>query len=109
MAKIEYSPKSLEDLQYLKEYIYDNWGESVSNRIIKKITSDIRRLEEYPLIGVSLAKQLDIPTDYRYLFTEKNYVFYHLELDKVKIVRILNEQQEYMMRLFGKSSDFEKE
>ncbi len=43
---------------------------------------------------------IEVPTDYRYLFTEKNYVFYYLEADKIRVVRILNEQQDYMVQLF---------
>lgn len=105
MAKVEYSPMALEDLQHLRNYIIDNWGESVSKRILNKIVSDIKSLEVYPLLGTNLAKEIDSPTDYRYLFTEKNYVFYHLEFDKVRIIRILNEQQDYMMQLFGTSKD----
>ncbi|NLO10530.1 MAG: type II toxin-antitoxin system RelE/ParE family toxin [Clostridiales bacterium] len=107
MANIEYSPKAQEDLQSLREYVIENWGESAAERILRKITSDIRRLDKYPLLGVSLAKQIDNPTDYRYIFTEKNYVFYHIELDIIRIVRILNEQQDYMMQLFGSSSKSE--
>jgi plasmid stabilization system protein ParE len=107
MANIEFSPKALEDLQSLRDYITENWGESVSERILRKIISDIRRLEKYPLLGVNLSKQIDTPTDYHYIYTEKNYVFYHLELDKIRVVRILNEQQDYMMQLFGISSESE--
>lgn len=101
MPKLEFSPMALEDLQRIRNYIVTNWGENVANKILKKLTSDIRRLEEHPLLGVDLGKIIDVPTDYRYLFTEKNYVFYHLEFDKVRVVRVLNEQQDYMMHLFG--------
>lgn len=100
MPKLEYSPMALEDLQHIRDYIIVNWGENVARKILKKLTSDIRKLEEYPLLGVDLGKIIEIPTDYRYLFSEKNYVFYHLEFDKVRVVRILSEQQDYMMHLF---------
>ena len=101
MPKLEYSPMALNDMQHLRDYILANWGENVANRILKKMTSDIRRLEEHSLSGVDLGKIIDVPTDYRYLITEKNYVFYHLEVEKVRVVRVLNEQQDYMMQLFG--------
>ena len=52
MSKVEYSPLALEDLKSINHYITDNWGEGVANRILKKIISDIRRLEQYPLSGV---------------------------------------------------------
>jgi len=105
MTKLEYSPMALEDLQHIRDYIITNWGENVAKRILKKITLNIRRLEEYPLLGVDFGKIIDVSTDYRYLFTEKNYVFYHLEFDKVKVVRVLNEQQDYMMQLFGVNTE----
>ena len=100
MAKIHYSHKSLNDLQYLSDYILGNWGEQVAKRELKKITTDIRRLEQYPASGVDLGKMIDVPTDYRYIFSEKNYVFYRIEADTIHIIRVLNEQQDYMQQLF---------
>ena len=101
MVKLEYSPMALEDLSYLRDYIIDNWGENIAKRTLKKITSDIKKLETYPLMGSNLAKNTDTPTDYRYLFTEKNYVFYRIEFDNIKIIRVINEKQDYMLKLFG--------
>lgn len=105
MAKVEYSPAALDDLRQIHHYILSNWGESVAERVLKKITTDIKNLEQFPVLGVALGELIDIPTDYRYLFSEKNYIFYRLELDKVKIVRILNEYQEYMEHLFNETSE----
>jgi len=105
MLKIEYSPQALEDLQHLRAYILTNWGENVLKKVLRKITSDIRRLEIYPLSGVSLGKIIDISTDYFYLFSEKNYVFYRIEFDRVLIVRVLSEKQDYLHQLFGISSN----
>ena len=50
-----------------------------------------------------------MPTEYRHLFSAKKYVFYHLEFDKVRIVRVLNEQQDFMQQLFGISSDSDED
>jgi len=101
MSKIEFSPMALDDLQHLREYLIDNWGDPVAIKILKRMISDIRKLEEYPFLGVDLGKLIDVPTDYRYLLTEENYVFYHLELDKIRVVRVLNEQQDFITQLFG--------
>lgn len=107
MGKIEYSPIALEDLKNLNNYLIDNWGESVVKRILKKIIIDINKLESFPLMGTNLAKVIDTPTDYRYFFTEKNYVFYHVEQDKVRIVRVLNQHQDFISHLFGETDDYE--
>ncbi|MEQ6390332.1 type II toxin-antitoxin system RelE/ParE family toxin [Bacillaceae bacterium S4-13-58] len=107
MPKVEYSPKALEDLQYINDYIMTKWGQNIAQRILKKITANIRRLEQYPVSGVELGKLIDVQTDYRYIFLEKNYFFYRIENDKVQIVRVLNEHQNYIKQLFGKSSGSE--
>ncbi len=103
MLKIEYSPQALEDLKKLSEYLTSNWDELVSNSILKKIIGDVRTLERFPLLGADLGKFINLPTDYRFLYSEKNYIFYHLEFDRVRIVRILNEKQDYVQHLFGSS------
>ncbi len=101
MLKVEYSPKALEDLKLLREYISTNFVGDVAKRIVNKITSDISRLELYPLSGVDLGKIIDIANDYRYLYSEKNYVFYRLEFDTVRIIRVLSVRQDYLRQLFG--------
>lgn len=109
MPKVEYSPQALEDLQRLRVYISTNWGDNTAKKILTMITSDIRRLELYPVSGVDLGKIIDISTDYRYLFSEKNYVIYRLEFDRVLIIRLLSEKQDYLQQLFGISSNSDKE
>lgn len=106
---MEFSPRALADLRQLNDYLVTNWGEPTSGMVLKKITSDIRRLEQSPLSGVALGKLLDVPTDYRYLFSEKNYVFYRLEYDKIRVVRVLNEHKNYMKQLFGISSESDED
>lgn len=104
MPKVEYSPLAFEDLNRISDYITDNLGKNVANGILKRITFSIRKLEQYPLSGVNLGKIIDVTTEYRYLFSERNYVFYLFELDRVQIIRILNENQDYMQHLFGVDS-----
>lgn len=99
MAKIEFSPTAREDLILLKNYINSQWGEPSSKEILNKIISDVSRLENFPLSGTSLSKIIGVPTDFYYIFTEKNYVFYRIESDKIYIIRILNERQNYLIHL----------
>lgn len=105
MLKIEYSPQALDDLQHLRAYVSTNWGDNVSKKILTKVTSDIRRLELYPMSGVNLGKKIDISTDYHYLFSEKNYVFYRIETDRILIIRVISEKQDYLHQLFDIGSD----
>lgn len=52
---------------------------------------------------------IEYPTDYYYLLIKSNYVFYRIEGDTVKIIRVLNEKQDFLQILFGISSIFEEE
>lgn len=101
MAIIEYSPAAVKDLQQIRNRILSNWGDDTAKKVLKKITMDIRRLDQYPLSGANLGKLIDISTSYRYIFSEKNYVFYHVEGTNIRIVRILNERQDFLRHLFG--------
>ena len=110
MGKVEYSPKALEDLQRIKAYIVENFGIDVAQKVIGKITANVRRLEEYPLLGGALGSNIGVPTDYMYIFVEKNYIFYRIqEGNIVQIVRVLNERQDFMQILFVIHPSFEKE
>lgn len=101
MGKVEYSPKALEDLQKIKAYIIENFGVDAAQNALAKFTGGVRRLEEYPALGVDLGKMMGVPTEYMYIFIEKNYIFYRIEGNRVLIVRILNERQDFMQILFG--------
>lgn len=102
--RIDYSPMALEDLKDINDYLLENWGESMAKKSLRKIISDINTLSEYGRLGSDLGQIIDVPTKYRYILSEKNYVFYYLEVDKIKIVRVLHERQNYMEKLFGDSS-----
>ena len=91
----------MEDLRHVRDYVSTAWGDAAATKILKKISSDIRNLEQYPSSGVALGKTIDVSTEYRYLFSEKNYIFYRLEADNIRIIRVLNERQDYLRQLFG--------
>ena len=47
---------------------------------------------------------IEYPTDYHYLVVKPNYIFYRVEGDTVRVIRILNEKQDFLQLLFGISS-----
>lgn len=109
MGKVEYSPKALEDLQRIRVYIIENFGVDTAKKALGKITASVRRLEKYPVLGVALGKMIDVPTDYMYIFIVRNYVFYRIEDKTVKIVRVLNERQDFMKILFEIHTSFKED
>lgn len=105
MSKIRYSPEALNDLKEIQHILKENWGDELASKIIQGLFIQVNRLDQFPLSGVNLGKLIDVSTDYRYIFTEKNYVFYHVHDGEIRIVRILNERQNYLQHLFELDSE----
>lgn len=101
MYKLEYAPRAMDDLARVKEYITLQHGADVARKSLRRLTSSARRLEKYPEEGPSLEEMILVPTDYRYLYIRPNYLFYRIEGNYVKVVRVLNEQQDFLQILFG--------
>lgn len=50
----------------------------------------------------SLKEQMfGVTSDYRYIFVAKNYVFYKIESDCIRIIDIYNEKEDFLWVLFG--------
>jgi len=105
MAEIKYSPKALADLSDIKGYIESEFSsKELAERILKEITNRVRQLSMFPMSGQNLSTIIDVQTDYYFLLCKKNYVFYRIENNEVRIIRILSEKKDYMKVLFGISN-----
>lgn len=100
--ELYYTPKARNDLLQIKESIIEKFDdEDLAKKILRKMTETVRQLITFPYLGQELSGITGIYTDYRCLFCEKNYVFYRIEADRVCVIRVLNERQDYMRILFG--------
>lgn len=104
MPKLIYTPKALDDLQGIKVYVAKQFGEGKAKVCAEEITSTAKQLEMFPEEGPRLENLIEYPTDYYYLIVKPNYVFYRVEGDTVRVIRILNEKQDFLQTLFGISS-----
>lgn len=101
MLKLIYTPKALEDLQKIRSYVAKQFDNSTAKSGVQAIVSAVRSLVQFPEEGLCLDKMIGSPTDYHYLVVKPNYIFYRVEDDTIKIIRILNEKQDYLQILFG--------
>lgn len=108
--ELYYSPEAERDLQNIRNSIIENFdSEEIAKKVLKKITGTVRGLLAFPYMGEELARMTGISTEYRCLYCERNYVFYRLEKDRVYIVRILHERQDFMRILFGITEESDTE
>lgn len=106
MAEIKFSPEAISDLRETKVYITDELcNEQAAINTIAKITTSIRRLEQYPEMGAPLSSVVDMNTDYRFLVCGNYSAFYRYADGAVLIVRVLYGRRNFMHILFGKPEE----
>lgn len=101
MYALQFSPLAIEDLIKIKAYLEEEFDSEIASEKVKRLLQSIKKFESFPLMGRPLMNIIDIPTDYLYFVTERNYVFYRLEQQTVKIIRIIDTRQNYISILFG--------
>ena len=68
--------------------------------LVKKIMRSVRDLELFELKGIAVSDMYDIECDYRYFYTNYHYIFYRIEAEKIIIVEMFDEREDFMWKLF---------
>ena len=108
MKKVEYSQNVRRKLRNLRHQLTENYGEEASKRIIRQITDAVRDLENFENKGIQVSALYEVVCDYRYIYAQHNYLFYRVETDRVIIVEMFNEKEDFMYNLFGISGRFQE-
>lgn len=100
--EIYYTAKALDDLEQIRQSILEKFLDPrIAEQVLRAITKCIRNLEVFPYMGTELVLSVAGSSIYRYLFVKKNYIFYRVEGERIRIIRILNERQDYREILSG--------
>lgn len=90
-------------LKILKVQLTEQYGEELSRKRLGEITARLRQLEEFGDSGICMAEQYDIDTDYYLVFVNHNYFVYRIESDKVIVMQMFHEKEDFLQKLFGLS------
>lgn len=104
MKKVEYSQIVRRKLKALRVRLTSEFGSEVSRKSLKQITDAARGLGNFAEKGVSVSSMYGIDCDYRYLCVGHNYLFYRIEKDKIIIVEMFDDREDFMYKLFGIST-----
>ena len=91
----------MDKLKELKKQISASYGSDISKKIVSQIMREIKELQDNPEKGPHVEAVLGIPTVYRFLHVERNYVFYRIEDDTIYVTDIFNEREDFLLRMFG--------
>ncbi len=104
MKKVEYSQIVRKKLKKLRENLTTEFNSEISKKAVKKITDVARGLGDFEEAGVLVSSIYDVESDYRYIYVGHNYLFYRIEIDKIIIVEMFDEREDFMYKLFGIST-----
>lgn len=99
--QLDLSPEALNDLQQTKEYITTEYGGDFAKKIVGNIMDAIGNLLMFPDAGMSIFARYGIVSDYLYIVSNRNYVFYRKEGEFIRVIRVLNEKQDFIYTLLG--------
>jgi plasmid stabilization system protein ParE len=103
MNKLEFSPLVKTKLKILKGWLTEHYGEEKAKKVLTEMASDVEILIDHERTGTNIAETYKVDTNYWYLFTHQHYLVYRIDPQKVIIVQMFHEREDFMMKLFGVS------
>jgi len=97
--RLSVSAPARRDVRDILQFTLVTWGEEKSDEYSRKLTSAIQHLVEHPEMGTA---RPDLFKGARILVVEHHVVFYRVEPDRVRIVRVLHEKSD-ASRVFKRS------
>jgi len=103
MNRLEYSPLVKKKMKSLKGWLTEHFDEDVAGKVLTEMISDAEVLIHHEKSGTNIAETYNVDTEYWYLFTHQHYLVYRIAPQKVIIVQMFHEREDFMMKLFGVS------
>ena len=101
MKKIIYSPDYKAKIKKMRQELDRQFGEKTRQEIFKKINDRIHSIRDHEDIGLSCRDVFCVDTDYQYIYAAKNYIFYRIDDEAIRIVKIYDEREDIMWKMFG--------
>ena len=104
-CKIDYSPRALQDLDEIWDYIeYELCNPSAAQSTVEGIINKVDVLAAFPESGARLEFDNGLDSGYRYVVFKNYLAFYRLRLNNVVYVdRVIYGGRDYMTILFSEN------
>lgn len=102
MVEVKVSPQAAEDLLEIKDYIENELLNPIAaQNTLEKIVETYEDLANHPEIGIPVERYVSFPTDYKFVLANNYSIFYKIEEDCVKVIRIMYSRRDFVRILFG--------
>ncbi len=95
MLKLKLSPKSIEDLEHVYKYTFENWGERQADKYQDELYLKMKHLASNPTLGQSYPYRIG----YMKSRINRHIIFYKIAEDECHIMRILHERMNIRDRI----------
>ncbi|WP_428769752.1 type II toxin-antitoxin system RelE/ParE family toxin [Treponema sp. HNW] len=101
MYKVQLTPQAVEDLQDIKSYISDELKNPIAaQNTVNKIIETYENLAHFSDKGMPVQKYVSFPTEYRFILADNYSVFYRIENNSIRVIRILYSRSDFIRILF---------
>ena len=107
MKRVIYSNIVINKLQILSEYLTNAFGEKTEKRVLADILKQLDNLG-FVSFGTSIKEQYGVDCDYYYIYIDKNYFIFVSDEEKVQIIEMFNEKEDFIYVMFGLSMRSQK-
>lgn len=102
MNKIDYSPRALQDMDDIWDYIaLELKNPTAAQRTVDRIMNDVARLKNGAFLGAPLSSITSLNSDFRYVVSGNYMTFYRVDGNRIEVVRVLYGRRNYPELLFG--------
>ena len=106
MFTVDVSPQAAEDLLEIKFYIENELQNPIAaHNTIETIVNTYEDLAEDPDVGIPVDRYIPFPTDYKFVLANNYSIFYRIEKDIVKVIRIMYSRRDFVKILFGENEN----
>ncbi|MGN0738570.1 MAG: type II toxin-antitoxin system RelE/ParE family toxin [Treponema sp.] len=106
MFRVEISPQAADDLLGIKSYIETELQNPIAARnTVKKIVETYEDLENYPDAGIPVERYVSFPTDYKFVLANNYSIFYRIDGECVRVIRILYSRRDFVRILFDRNEN----
>ncbi|SDA79229.1 Plasmid stabilization system protein ParE [Butyrivibrio sp. INlla18] len=101
MRKLAFSPDYKEKISNVRQWLDLRFGKDIRAKAMQNIKAKLASLKMFPEQGVSVQAMFGIESSYHLVFVAHNYIFYEFDDERVYVVNIYNEREDFMYQLFG--------
>lgn len=101
MFEVKVTPQAAEDLLEIKNYIENELQNPVTaHNTIKTIVETYENLSTLAETGFPVERYVPFPTDYKFVLANNYSIFYRIDDNIVKVIRIMYSKRDFVRILF---------